>query len=283
MIDIHSHILPGVDDGPKTIRDSLLMVRQAQEAGVEAICATPHILNHVTPDLDAAINRAFELIQIQTQEVGLKVRLFLGSEIYLRPDVMALCHHRFFSLDRSGRYVLMELPLGQFPLGTDRLIYDLRLEGITPVIAHPERSLVKTDQLQQVEGLVRQGALMQINAGSILGKFGRLARRMSERLLELGLAHAVASDAHDVQDRSFCVLTDAYRKTVGILGRNQAERLFVLNPGSILAGENLTETRREYVHPSGQIDRICADKVGWQKRAMQDVVDAEKLMPGGAA
>jgi protein-tyrosine phosphatase len=283
MIDIHSHILPGVDDGPKTIQDSLLMVKQAQEAGVEAICATPHILNHVTPELDEAINQAFELLRTQAWKVGLKVRLFLGSEIYLRPDVVALRHHHFFSLDRSARYVLMELPLGRFPLGTDRLIYDLRLEGITPVIAHPERSLVRTDQLQQVEGLARQGALLQINAGSILGRFGRLARRMAERLLELGLAQVVASDAHDVQDRSFCVLRDAYRRTVDILGRDGAEKLFVHNPGSILAGEDPTEGGREDIRSSGRTDRICAEEMKWQERTMHDIIRTEKLMSGGAA
>jgi protein-tyrosine phosphatase len=283
MIDIHAHILPGVDDGPQTVRNSLQMMRQAQEAGLEAICATPHILNHVTPELDAAISQAFEVVRREAQEADLKVQMSLGSEIYLRPDVMALRRHHFFSLDRSGKYVLMELPLGRFPLGTDRLIYDLRLEGITPVIAHPERSLVKTDQLQQVEGLVRQGALMQINAGSILGRFGRHPRRMAERLLERGLAHVVASDAHDVQGRSFCLLADAYRRTVGILGRDQAERLFVRNPGSILAGENLMEARRADAHPSGRTDRKCAEEVGWQEHAIHDVIATEKLMPGGAA
>jgi len=281
MIDIHAHILPGVDDGPKTIQDSMRMIRQAQETGVEAVCVTPHLLNHVTPALDAAINSSFELVRRQAQESGLKVRLSLGSEIYVRPDIIALRRHSFFSLDQTGRYVLIELPLGRLPLGTDRLVYDLRLEGITPVIAHPERSLVKTDQLQQVEGLVRQGALMQVNAGSMLGGFGRHPRRMAERLLELGLVHVVASDAHNTQGRSFCVLTDAYRRTVGILDRDQAETLFVHNPGSILAGENLMQGKWADARPSGRTDQRYPEGVGWQDHAMQDIIGSEKPISGG--
>jgi protein-tyrosine phosphatase len=283
MIDVHAHILPGIDDGPRTVADSLLMMKQAQEFGVEAICATPHILDRVTPDLETAIYRAFDLVGRQAEESGLKVRLLLGSEIYLRPDVATLRRHGFFSLDRGGRYVLLELPLGRFPLGADRLIYDLRLEGITPVIAHPERSLVKPEQLQQVDGLVRQGALMQINAGSMLGRFGRLAGRMAERLLDQGLVHVIASDAHDVQDRSFRLLADAYHRTIGIIGRSQAEALFVHNPQKMLAGRSLTRGEQPGASLFEQAEEKNSHRREWHERAKQDITHMEKPMPGGAA
>ncbi len=242
MIDIHTHILPGVDDGAKTLDDSVRMIRQAVDAGVTALCATPHVLNQVTPDLDRSINHSFRILQARVRENGLNIRLMLGSEIYLRPDIISLRGHSFFSLNQTGRHVLIELPLGEIPAGTDRLVYDLRLEGITPIIAHPERSLTRPRQLQEIDGLVSQGALMQVNAGSLLDHFGRLCRKMTESLLDSGLVHVVASDAHDVRSRSASVLPRALRRVARFLGPSEGQRLFEHNPGEILAGRSPSET-----------------------------------------
>lgn len=273
MIDIHTHILPGVDDGAKTMDDSVQMIRQAMDAGVTAICATPHVLNQVTPDLGCRINRSFQLLRTKARENGLNVELMLGSEIYLRPDVISLRSHSFFSLNRTGRYVLIELPLGEIPVGTDRLVYDLRLEDITPVIAHPERSLTRKNQMQEIEGLVGQGALMQVNAGSLLDHFGRLCRKMTESLLDLGLVHVVASDAHDARSRSMFALSQAYRKIVRFLGENEGQRLFVHNPERILAGRSLSGM--EGTDPKEEAVAERSDGPAYSH------VDSQKLTTGG--
>jgi len=245
MIDIHTHILPGVDDGAKTIEDSVQMIRQAIDSGVEVICVTPHILNGVTPVIEEKINRTFQLLRSQVVERKLKIKLILGSEIYMRQDMESLSRFNFFSLNQTGKYILMELPLGQLPSGVDQLIYGLQLEGITPIIAHPERSITEKNQIKEIENLIHLGALMQINAGSLLGHSGKLARKMAERLLKLDLAHIMASDAHNPSSRSIAVLPQAFRKVSQLVGKRKAEELVMHNPCQILKGERIFRSDRE--------------------------------------
>jgi protein-tyrosine phosphatase len=241
MIDLHSHILPGLDDGAVTMEDSLQMIRQAIDCGIQMICATPHILDQVASAFPQKVNHSFQLLCSRIDQQELSIRLFLGSEIYIRKDMIALRKFNFFSLNQTGRYVLFELPLGQFPWGVDQLVYELGLEGVIPIIAHPERSITQKSHLREVEELVRLGALMQINAGSLTGNFGRSIRKVAETLLKRDIAHVVASDAHDSSSRSVQVLPQAYEKTSKLVGREKAERLFKHNPRLILKGEGLVQ------------------------------------------
>jgi len=110
------------------------------------------------------------------------VHLVLGSEIYVREDINSLKKFDFFTLNKTGKYLLMELPWGQFPLHVDRIVFELQLEGQIPIIAHPERSIITKKQLGNVENLVQKGALMQVNAGSLLGFFGRKNRNFASGL-----------------------------------------------------------------------------------------------------
>jgi protein-tyrosine phosphatase len=239
MIDIHAHILPGLDDGAKTVEDSMRMIRQAVDAGVEVICATPHILDNVTPSLQEKINRSFQLLRSRVEKNELKIKLVFGSEIYIRQDLHSLSRFDFFSLNQSGKYVLMELPLGHFPPNVDRLAHKLLLEGITPVIAHPERSIAEESQLKAVERLTCLGALMQINAGSLLGHFGRQPEKAARYLLREDIAHVMASDAHDPGPRSVAVLRQAFDEACRLVGETKTKELVVYNPSKILSGEGL--------------------------------------------
>jgi protein-tyrosine phosphatase len=250
MIDIHTHILPGVDDGAKTIEDSLQMIQQAIDVGIEVICATPHILDGVTPPFQEKVNRTFQLLHSQVKERELKIKLVLGSEIYIRHDIKSLKEFNFFSLNQTGKYILMELPLGQFPLGVKELIHDLRLEGITPIIAHPERSIIQKDQRKEIENWIRQGALMQINAGSVLGHFGKSARKTAEWLLEKNLAHIMASDAHSPSSASVEVLACAFKKVCQRVGEIKAEELVLHNPSKVLQGERLLRDEKNVIEDS---------------------------------
>ncbi|UCB53504.1 MAG: hypothetical protein JSV10_05365 [Candidatus Zixiibacteriota bacterium] len=239
MIDVHTHILPGLDDGAKTVDESLLMIRQAIDAGIEVICVTPHIPDDVAPSFQEKIDRTFQLLLSQVQRERLKIRLVLGSEIYVRQDIGSLSQFNFFSLNQSGKYVLLELPLELIPPNLDRLLYDLLLDGVTPVIAHPERSIVEMSQLKAVEDLVRLGALTQINAGSLLGHFGRPPEKAAEYLLRRNQVHVMASDAHDSGTRSIAVLRQALPEVCRLVGKTKAEELVTLNPSRILSGEDL--------------------------------------------
>ena len=245
MIDIHTHILPGVDDGAETIEDSIQMIKQAIDCGVKVICATPHILDEIAPTFPEKINRTFQFLYSQVKEKKLNIKLTLGSEIYVRQDMDSLRRFNFFSLNQTGKYILMELPLGQLPSGVDQLIFNLELESITPIIAHPERSMIEKNQLKDIENLIRLGALMQINAGSLLNHFGKSPRKMAELLLKQNLVHIVASDAHNPSSRSVAVMAEAFRKVSRMVGNRKAEELFKLNPLKVLQAKELSENEKE--------------------------------------
>ena len=240
MIDIHTHILPGVDDGAKTIDQSLFMVKQGEKAGIKTICATPHILQQVTPQLEEKIHRSFDLLKTKIAESGGKVEIVLGSEIYVREDMDTLKRFDFFTLNNTGRYLLMELPWGQLPPHVDRIVFELQLEGQIPIIAHPERCIIAKRQLVNVEDLVQKGALMQINAGSLLGFFGRKIKSITGELLRRNLVHFIASDAHDHLFRSIEILPQAFIRASKIIGEKKAKELVVSNPRQVIQGEKLT-------------------------------------------
>lgn len=243
MIDLHAHILPGVDDGAKTIEQSLLMVKQGEEAGITTICATPHILNQVTPQLEEKINSSFELLKAKIAQEGSKVDIVLGSEIYVREDMNSLKKFDFFTLNKTGRYLLMELPWGQIPSHVDQIIFELQLEGQVPIIAHPERSMIVKRNWSDVENLVQKGALMQINAGSLLGFFGRKIKAITEDLLRRNLVHFLASDAHDLLFSPIQILPQAFACASKIIGEKKAEVLVFSNPRQVIQGEKLSSVK----------------------------------------
>jgi protein-tyrosine phosphatase len=247
MIDIHAHILPGIDDGAETIDDSLLMIRQAIDAGVSVICATPHVLGDVSGSLRERINRTFRLVVSRVEREELKVKLLLGSEIYVRQDICLLSRFDFFSLNRTGKYVLVELPLGQVPPNIDRPFRNLLLDGVTPIIAHPERSITDESQFEAIQSLIQLGALTQINAGSLLGRFGRAPRKAAQRLLEKELVHVMASDAHDPGARSIALLRKSYTEVCRLAGKTKADELTIQSPWQILNGERMLTTRPQKV------------------------------------
>lgn len=256
MIDLHTHILPGVDDGAKTIDQSLLMIKQAEKAGITTICATPHILNQVTPQLEEKINSSFNLLKSKIAQTESQVRVVLGSEIYVREDINSLKQFSFFTLNQTGKYLLMELPWGQFPPHLDQLVFELQLEGRIPIIAHPERSIIAKKDLKNVENLVHQGALMQINAGSLLGFFGRKIKSITEELLKRDLAHFLASDAHDHLLHTVEILPPAVTCASKIIGKEKAEKLVLSNPQRVIEGEKQANLKVQ-VYFENEKEEVC--------------------------
>jgi protein-tyrosine phosphatase len=256
MIDLHTHILPGVDDGAKTIEQSLFMVKQAEKAGITAICATPHILHQVTPQLEEKINRSFDLLKTKMAQAGCKVSLALGSEIYVREDISSLKNFRFFTLNNTGKYLLVELPWGQFPPHVDQIVFELQMERRIPIIAHPERSMITKKRLVNVENLVQKGALMQINAGSLLGLFGRKVKSITEELLRRDLVHFIASDAHDHLSCSIEILPQAFTCASKIIGREKAEELVVSNPRQVIQGGKVTGSSMPFLFENIEEEQV---------------------------
>ncbi len=230
-IDIHCHILPGMDDGPATLEESVKMLEIAKSDGVTRIFATPHILDGLYSCKGREIISSVEGLR---KHLPGSLELFWGADVRIAPDLTKRVESGdILTLNGSG-YLLLELPASFVPPHLDSFIFDLRHKGITPVITHPERHLRLMHDSAGLGGFRDRGAMCQITAMSLTGGFGREIMLASLTMIEKGLADIVASDAHNSGTRP-PILSKAYREVKKHFGDETADRLFFKNPGKILA------------------------------------------------
>ncbi|WP_249599570.1 tyrosine-protein phosphatase [Peribacillus frigoritolerans] len=210
MIDIHCHILPGVDDGSADMNESMNMAKKAVEAGITHIFATPHHLNEKFVNVKSdIIDRAVRLNESLHQN-NIPLTIHLGQEVRIHRDIFtSLEKEEILTLDDNGRYLLLELPSGSVPTYTKEVIYELQLKGIKPIIVHPERNKELIENHKLLFELVQEGALTQITSGSIIGQFGKNVKSFSKKIIEHNLAHFISTDAHNIGTRGF-TLQQAY-------------------------------------------------------------------------
>ena len=204
MIDIHSHILPALDDGARSLDESVAMVRMAAASGTTDIVATPHSNYEFSYDAEAVTRKVSELEQAS----GHALRIHRGCDFHLSASNIldALEHPNKYTINAKN-YLLVEFPEMVIPTSIDGVFSRLGNRGITPIITHPERNSVLQRQLSHVEDWVQGGCLVQVTAQSLIGTFGKAAHRTAHELLEAGLVHFVASDAHDLKHRPPVALT----------------------------------------------------------------------------
>jgi protein-tyrosine phosphatase len=196
LIDLHSHILPGLDDGVRTVAEGVELARLAAAEGVEAIAATPHVREDY-PTTPEQMERALAEVREAVAAAGVPVRVLPGGEVAL-PDLPRLGPDelRRFGLGGNPSYLLVETPYYGWPLDIEQQLFTLRADGITPVVAHPERNREVQANPERLRRLVDAGALVQVTAASLDGRVGRSAQRIGLQLVRDGLVHLLASDAH---------------------------------------------------------------------------------------
>jgi protein-tyrosine phosphatase len=233
MIDIHSHILPGLDDGAHDLSESIAMLRMAADSGTTDIVATPHANYQYRYDGEAVVAKVAEL----SQAVGEKIRIHRGCDFHLSAaNIMdALANPTKYTINNLS-YLLVEFAEMVIPPNIEAVFARFRGLGITPIITHPERNPVLQKRPAQVEKWVNAGCLVQVTAQSFGSRFGKSAQRCCQELMQSRVVHIVASDAHDTRHRP-PVLADAFEHVRGKYGEGTAENLFIRNPGSVLAGE----------------------------------------------
>ncbi len=232
MIDIHTHIIPGLDDGPGDMETSVAMGRLAVGEGTTAIISTSHS--------EEAAAVGYEGMQARLNEVrsawaaaGLQIRLELGVEIFLQPGTVGdLKAHHTWTLAGS-RYVLAELPYQPWPLYAEATLFELQVAGFTPILAHPERYTAIQSDPNRMYALTERGVLGQVTAGALLGEQGHNAKKSAETLLRHGLVQFLASDAHGTH-RRLPLLNKAFQIAEEMLGVEAARKLVVDNPAHIL-------------------------------------------------
>jgi protein-tyrosine phosphatase len=236
MIDIHSHILPGIDDGVKTEDEAVEFARMAEHDGVELIVATPHCKDGFYPNDRAKVLDEVQRLRTRLKAEGVALRLEPGAEVHICPDLVErIADGRAPTLMDNGRTLLLELSLTQYPVELENLVFELKLADLEVVFAHPERIRYFQDDVRRYEAVIHQGATGQITTGSVLGVFGRQTAEFSEELMTKGLVHVLASDAHNVRGRP-PVLLEAVEACAEWVGEARALAMVHDAPRALLEG-----------------------------------------------
>lgn len=239
MIDLHCHILPGLDDGAQTLDEALAMARIAVADGITDIVATPHTHNGLYMNKAEDILQAVSHLQEALNREGIPIRIHPGSEVHIQVELLEnILSGETLTYGNHRKYVLLELPTLNLPRFMEQLLYELNVAGITPIIAHPERNLLLRENPELLANWVRHDAIAQLTAGSLLGLLGDRAKKAAEFMVKRRLIHMIASDGHNTVRRR-PELVEAYRVVEKLMSKEEVQ-IYRFNTKAILRGENCT-------------------------------------------
>lgn len=237
MIDLHCHILPGIDDGARDLDQALVLARAAVADGITHTVATPHIHTGRFPNTLISITRAYRQLCAALKAESIPLKIGMAAEIRLSEEILnmvLLNQVPYLGKWEGEKVLLLELPHSHIPPGTEQLIRWLRKQKVRPMIAHPERNKDVIRDFNKVMPLVREGCLFQVTAGAVAGHFGEPAQERAIQLLEQDLVTILATDAHH-EVRRPPVLNLGREAAAEIVGEDKAWRLVLQNPGKIAA------------------------------------------------
>jgi len=234
FIDVHTHILPGIDDGARDLAESLLILKEAVQSGVKEIILTPHHSYHADFDLGRVLQE-FESFKQAVLHERIPVTLHLGHEIMAAPELPGLIKtDKRLTINGRGKFILIEVPTFEMPMYTAGVFFGIMAQGVTPVWAHPERCFDVLKHEQILKDFMASGGMLQINAGSLLGKYGRSARASALALLKKGYCHIVASDIHRSGEINR-LLPEAFLFLKKAVGSQKAEDMVFTMPSKLIA------------------------------------------------
>lgn len=256
MIDLHCHILPGLDDGARDMDHAIAMARISLEEGVTSIVATPHLFKggFEYGDLGVIEDRRRDLVSA-LGAAGIPVEIRGGAEVHISHNLAdEIRRHREILTVAGSAYMLLEFPSDHVFSGVKDLLFELMSERVVPVIVHPERNTVFAQSPGLLFELVAMGALAQVNGSSVLGRNGSQAAESARLFLESGLIHFIASDGHNTRTMS-PRLAEAVRKAAEIVGEEQARAFAEGNPRAVLDDEDIP-CRPDPVNPQKKRKRL---------------------------
>ena len=236
MIDVHSHIVFGVDDGSKTIDQSIEIIKEAYRAGFSKIIATPHYLEDYYEKNKAEIAEKISEIRQRLNEENCPVQILQGNEIYVTENINELIDDKKASTMADSQYVLFELPLNAEVMNLNQIIYQILEEDRIPILAHPERYTFVQKNPKILQSLIEDGVLIQCNYGSIIGQYGSTAKKTLKKLLKYNMVHLFGTDVH----RPHTILLsmdEVNKKLEKIIGVEKLEELTKINPQKIIDNE----------------------------------------------
>ncbi len=197
FVDIHCHLLPGVDDGPETLEASLELAEELCRVGFTTVIATPHFIEDYSQSYRTHILEQYKLLTETLSKEDIPLKVLLGGEILMTPQIIEQAKQKTLPTLHNTNYVLIEFPFFQpIPSYAKRIFFTLKVNGYQPILAHPERTRVFQEDLSQLADNIKEDVLLQINIGSLLGKYGSEVKRTAEHIIDLQLAHFLASDSH---------------------------------------------------------------------------------------
>ena len=238
MIDIHSHILPNIDDGARSIEETFNLIKEAQKAGFEAIISTSHYMENYyetdVPEREVWVKAICENLQTKNIETN----LYLGNEIYFSDNIIELLEQRKASTINDTSYVLFELPLNAEPMNLYDVVYEMLQYKLVPILAHPERySYVQKDP-DLIYDLIEKGVLMQANYGSIIGQYGEKAQIIVRKFFKNNMVHFLGSDVHR-PNTIYPKIPQILREIESIIGSEKLEELTTKNPKLLLNNKKI--------------------------------------------
>jgi protein-tyrosine phosphatase len=243
MIDLHAHILPGLDDGARDLDESLNMCRLGWGDGVKVMVGTPHMLNGIyqndrlrvlekVRELNDAISSA-----LRPPDSAPTLTVLPGADVHFCSDLVRRFEQgEIETVNDKGRHMMIEFPFQGVPARAEEVLFRLSAKGIIPIISHPERNAEFLQRPQRYYEMIRTGCLGQVTAMSLTGEFGSLVRRFSERLLKNRLIHIIASDTHSFNGRP-PILSRGLIMAAAIVGKEEARRMVTDYPQAILEGK----------------------------------------------
>ena len=239
MIDFHNHILPSIDDGSSSIKTTLNMLRKAEEQGITDIVNTTHYKHPkmLSKEVDYKIvhRNIIEIENIISQN-NINIKLHIGAETFFHDDLLKLVDDKLATFG-NGKYMLIEFLTNFLPPNQKQLLFELKMKGVTPIIAHPERYMDVQKNVEIVADWLESGCIIQIDAGSPLGYFGPNAKHTSEIIIKNKWCQILGSDAHDDKKRNFC-LYDSLKYVKSLIG-DYANNLVYDNPKYVIEGRPL--------------------------------------------
>ena len=238
MIDFHSHILPNIDDGSRSIEETFNLIKEAKNVGFDAIVSTSHYMENYyetdTPEREVWVNAIYENLQAK----NIDIRLYLGNEIYLSENIINLLENGKASTINDTSYVLFEMPLNAEPMNLYDLVYQMLQCKLVPILAHPERySFVQKDP-DLIYDLIQKGVLMQANYGSIIGQYGEKAKIIVKKFFENRMIHFLGSDVHR-QNTIYPRIPEILSTLNDLIGEEKLEELTNTNPSLVLKNKRI--------------------------------------------
>jgi protein-tyrosine phosphatase len=238
MIDFHAHLLPGLDDGVSTLDEALAVSRTLSEQGVEGVVVTPHVMaGGYSNSRERILDSVAELRRSLDLE-GIPLRLYPGSEVYLSPEIPEwYARGDLVTVNDGGAYLLIELPYQEYPPDTPWVIDELLRLGVRTIIAHPERNGTLARRPELLSALVRRSALGQVNAGSLMGLYGRAEKRVARAFVRRRLVHLLGSDLHSGGRRSR-LMSAAWEQFCALVPREERQLYSEELPELVLRGDD---------------------------------------------